>query len=268
MAEAADTSNLDRVKNKIVVLSGKGGVGKSTVAVNLAVTLSELGYQTGILDVDVHGPSVPKLLGLDSQKMGGTAENRLIPATYSPTLKAVSVGFILENSTDAVIWRGSLKHNVIKQFMFDTEWGELDFLIIDSPPGTGDEVLSSVQLLPEPTGAVVITTPQDLALLDVSKSITFCSKLNLPVLGIVENMSGFACPHCGEISYVFKQGGGQKISQEMNVPYLGEIPISLNISHGADEGKPIIHKDHTGDESPKAFQSIVTKLLENSRIVK
>lgn len=256
--------NMSKVKHKLVVLSGKGGVGKSTVAVNLAASLAERGFKTGILDVDIHGPSVPKMLGLDAKKMGAAADNRVVPLNYSENLKAVSVGFLLEKEEDALIWRGPMKYNVIKQFLTDVEWGELDYLVIDSPPGTGDEVLGVCQLLPDPDGAVVVTTPQNVALADVAKSITFCAKVKLPVLGVVENMSGFVCPHCGKLSEIFKSGGGERISEKMKVPYLGSIPITPEIAHMGDEGRTMYHLGF-GNEIGATFDGIVDRILENHK---
>ncbi|MFW5807646.1 MAG: P-loop NTPase [Spirochaetota bacterium] len=256
--------NMKDVRHKIVVLSGKGGVGKSTVAVNLAASLAARGLKTGILDVDIHSPSVPTLLGLSRERMGGSGENRIVPIEYSPMLKAVSVGFILEKEEDAVIWRGPLKFNVIRQFLTDVEWGELDYLIIDSPPGTGDEVLAACQLLPDPDGAVVVTTPQDVALCDVAKSITFCGKVSLPVIGVVENMSGYVCPHCGLESALFKKGGGIRISETMNVPFLGSIPLSPAVVYGGDSGNPVLQAGDFEEAVVSAFQSVVDRVLEFS----
>lgn len=255
------TENMKDVKHKIVVLSGKGGVGKSTVSVNLAASLAARGYKTGILDIDIHGPSIPTLLGLNTKRMGGSGENRIVPLDYSENLKAVSVGFILDRMEDAVIWRGPLKYNVIKQFLTDVEWGALDYLIVDSPPGTGDEVLAACQLLPDPDGAVVVTTPQDLALSDVSKSITFCRKVELPVIGVIENMSGYLCPYCGKESALFKRGGGKTIAGKMDVPFLGSIPITPKITYDADEGQPFLQNGDCDDEAVQAFQSVVDTIL-------
>lgn len=200
---------LSRIKHKIIVLSGKGGVGKSTVAVNLAASLAASGKQTGILDVDIHGPSVPKLLGIEKIPLD-QQQNRITPVQYSNSLKVMSIGSLLPDSSEPVVWRGPLKHNAIKQFIMDVEWGDLDYLIVDSPPGTGDEPLSVCQLIKDPDGAVIVTTPQDISLLDVRKSVTFCKRINLPILGVIENMSGFQCPHCSEIIDIFKSGGEKK----------------------------------------------------------
>jgi len=231
---------MSRIRHKIVVLSGKGGVGKSTVAVNLAMTLVLTGRRVGLLDVDIHGPSVPKLLGLETT--GVQMEGDMIaPIRYGENLKVMSLGFLLRNHDDALIWRGPMKMGVIKQFLTEVNWGALDYLIVDSPPGTGDEPLSVCQLVDHPDGAIIVTTPQDLALMDVRKSITFCQQLQLPVLGVVENMSGFVCPKCGEVTEIFKSGGGEAMAQDMNVPFLGRVPIDPAIAQACDEGKPFIY---------------------------
>ena len=263
MAEQQELQNtLGKIKHKFVVLSGKGGVGKSTVAVNLAVTLSDKGYRVGLLDVDIHGPSIPKMLDLEGTRL--TAENeKLNPVIYKDNLKVISIGFMLEKGEDPVIWRGPLKYSVIKQFLKDVNWGELDYLVIDSPPGTGDEPLSVCQLIPEPDGAIVVTTPQEVAIIDVQKSISFCNKLNMPVLGVVENMSGFNCPHCNEHVDIFRTGGGARMSEQMNVPFLGSIPITLKIAENADKGKPFVSAENSeNDAAIKAFESIVEKLIK------
>ena len=218
------TETLVNIKKKYVVLSGKGGVGKSTVAVNLAVGLAIMGKRTGLLDTDLHGPSVPKMLGLENFLSSGD-ETHLEPAVrFDGNLKIMSVQFLLQNLHDSVIWRGPLKHAVISQFIGHTVWGELDYLIIDSPPGTGDEPLSVVQTA-KPDAAIIVTTPQDVATFDVRKSIDFCSKLNLPVLGIIENMSGFICPHCKKETAIFSMGGGKRMAEELGIKFLGSVPI-------------------------------------------
>lgn len=230
---------MENIKHKFLVLSGKGGVGKSSIAVNLAVWLSMQGEKVGLLDVDIHGPSVPKLLGLEHehvQAKGGGIE----PVSYSDTLKIMSIGFLLQNESDALIWRGPMKHNVIKQFVTDVCWGDLDYLVVDCPPGTGDEPLSVVQLLGNVDGAVIVTTPQQLAVVDVKKCITFCRQLNLPVLGVIENMSGFVCPHCNHKIDVFTGNGGEEIARDFKVSFLGKIPIDPALAHACDLGKPFV----------------------------
>ena len=253
---------LGRIKNSLVVLSGKGGVGKSTVAVNLASALARRGFKTGLLDVDVHGPSVPGMLGLEGEKPVANQAGKLIPIEHNSSLKVISVGFLMDDRDDAIVWRGPLKHGVIKQFLKDVEWGDLDYLIVDSPPGTGDEPLSVIQLLENPGGAVIVTTPQDVALSDVRKSVTFCRKLELPIAGVIENMSGFSCPHCGEQIDIFKKGGGEEMSRQMDVPFLGGIPIEPGIVTGGDAGKPFSMEKEAATGAARAFDDIVEKLIK------
>ena len=227
-------SRLCRIRHKVIVLSGKGGVGKSTVAVNLAMALSMCGKRVGLLDIDIHGPSIPTMLGLENAAAQGH-NNELIPVTVGD-LKVVSAGFFLRSQDDALIWRGPMKMAMIKQFLKDVIWGDLDYMIIDSPPGTGDEPLSVCQLIGRLDGAVIVTSPQKVASVDVRKSITFCRHLNVPVLGVVENMNGFACPRCGDVTLIFGQGGGRRMADEMNVPFLGSIPIDPEIAEACDKG--------------------------------
>jgi Mrp family chromosome partitioning ATPase len=228
---------LRNIRRKIVVLSGKGGVGKSSVAANLSVALSRKGLKTGLLDTDLHGPSIPTLLGLRGG-VAGQDEKAMEPASYSDTLKVMSIGLFLEDQSQAMVWRGPAKHGVIKQLIGSVNWGELDYLVVDCPPGTGDEPLSVIQLLQDVDGAVIVTTPQDLALVDVRKSVTFCRHLKLPVIGVVENMSGYVCPHCGENADIFKSGGGEKLAEEMGIPFLGRIPLDPGMVAAGDAGKP------------------------------
>ncbi len=246
----------------ILVLSGKGGVGKSTVAANLAISLSTEGYATGLLDVDFHGPSIPKLLGMEGMTLTSSDGKRLNPAELG-SLKVISVDFMLGSRTDAVIWRGPMKMNVIKQLFEDVDWGRLDYLVVDCPPGTGDEPLSVVQLIPEPTGAVIVTTPQEISLSDVRRSIQFCHALKLPVLGVIENMSGFVCPHCGQRTELFGSGGGEKMAAEMEVPFLGRIPIEPEIVVSGDSGKPFVY--HNSDSAyARDFKGIVKDIIEKT----
>lgn len=233
-------SRLCRIRHKIVVLSGKGGVGKSTVAVNLAVALKMSGRRVGLLDVDIHGPSIPTMLGLEGHILGGS-DGEIAPADVDG-LKVISIGLFLPSPDDAVIWRGPLKMGAIKQFLKDVAWGDLDFLVIDSPPGTGDEPLSVCQLIGRLDGAVIVTTPQRVAAVDVRKSITFCRQLHLPVLGVVENMNGFACPKCGEITPVFRSGGGRHTANDMGVPFLGSIPLDPQIAEACDSGQAFLRR--------------------------
>jgi ATP-binding protein involved in chromosome partitioning len=229
-------SRLDCIRHKVVVLSGKGGVGKSTVAVNLAAALALSGKKVGLLDCDIHGPSIPTMLGLEYASLEGCEDG--VAPVEAGGMKVVSLGFVLQDQDDAVIWRGPMKMGAIKQFLTDVSWGNLDYLIIDSPPGTGDEPLSIFQLIGSLDGAIVVTTPQRVAAIDVRKSITFCRRLNVPVLGIIENMNGFVCPKCGELTQILRSGGGRNIAENMGVPFLGSIPMDPKIAESCDSGRP------------------------------
>ncbi len=248
---------LAKIKHVFVVLSGKGGVGKSTVAVNLAVALAKRGQKVGLLDVDVHGPSVPKILGLQGQRAMSDGEKLLPAEAYG--VKVMSTGLILEKDDEPIVWRGPLKAGVIKQFIGEVRWDELDYLIVDCPPGTGDEPLSVCQLMPD-ADAILVTTPQQVATLDVSKSITFCNQIGIRIAGVIENMSGFTCPHCGEFTPIFKTGGGEALAKRYGLPFLGRLPIATEIGEGGDEGRPIVE---TVPDSPaaKAFMSVADNLL-------
>jgi ATP-binding protein involved in chromosome partitioning len=250
---------MDDIGHKLLVMSGKGGVGKSTVAANLAVSLAAEGMAVGLLDVDIHGPSIPTLMGL-AGKRPGTVNNGLLPVEVTQNLKVMSIGFMLDSTSDAVIWRGPMKYNVIRQFLKDVAWGRLDYLVIDSPPGTGDEPLAVAQLVGQPASAVIVTTPQDLAIADVRRSVSFCNTLSLPVAGIVENMSGLVCPHCDETIDLFGTGGGAALAAEMNVPMLGQIPLDPQVVAAGDEGTPFIQRC-ANTPSAKAMDAIVEKLL-------
>jgi len=251
-------ASMCRIRHKIVVLSGKGGVGKSTVAVNLAVALLQAGRSVGLLDVDVHGPSIPTMLGLEGAAVHGD-DGTLVPVD-ADGLKVLSIGFFLRSPDDPVIWRGPMKYGVIRQFLKDGEWGDLDYLIVDSPPGTGDEPLSVCQLIGEMDGAVVVTTPQRVAAVDVRKSINFCRQLGVPVLGVVENMSGFACPRCGEITPIFRAGGGRQIAEDMDVPFLGSIPIDPVIAEACDAGRAFI-RHYAASPTAAVMQGIIRPFL-------
>jgi Mrp family chromosome partitioning ATPase len=226
------------IKNKLIVMSGKGGVGKSTTAVNLAFALVEKGFKVGLLDIDLHGPSVPTMCGLAGQHPQ-MSEEGIAPMEVSG-LKLMSIGFLLESSGQATIMRGPMKHGAIMQLLADVVWGELDYLLIDCPPGTGDEPLSAVQLLGKNAAAVVVTTPQDVALVDVEKSLSFCKELKLPVVGLIENMSGFICPHCDKVSDIFKSGGGDKLAEKTGVALLAKVPLDPRVVAAGDDGKPHI----------------------------
>jgi len=252
------SDRLGRIRHKILVMSGKGGVGKSTLAANLAISLSLAGKRVGLLDVDIHGPSIPKMLKLDDVPV--EMKDNAIQPVMKAGLKVMSIGFLLGDRDDALIWRGPMKMSVIKQFFRDVEWGDLDYLVIDSPPGTGDEPLSVCQLAAPVDGAVVVTTPQEVATADVRKSITFCRQLKVPVLGVVENMSGFACPHCGTVTDIFKSGGGERMAADMGVPFLGRIPIDPAVGSACDDGTPFIyHFNKTA--TAQAMERVVTPLL-------
>lgn len=258
----AVAERMSKVRHKIIILSGKGGVGKSTVAVNLASALANSGKRVGLMDIDVHGPSIPRLTGLANEPLTGTDQS-INPIKKGPNLSVMSIGFLIPNPDDPVIWRGPLKYSLIRQFLSNVEWGELDYLIIDSPPGTGDEPLSVVQLLSDIDGALNVTTPQEVAVEDVRRSINFCKKVNIPVLGVIENMSGFICPHCGKSTEIFKSGGGERMASEMGVPFLGKIPIDIRIMETSDMG--IAHVQHDPkSETAKAFQPIVDFILKLS----
>jgi len=255
------TKNLGKIKHKIFVLSGKGGVGKSTVSANVALSLVQNGYNVGLMDCDIHGPSIPKILGIEDKRPMST-ENGIEPVLVSPKLKVMSMGFLLQDRDSPVIWRGPLKMTAIKQFISDFNWGDLDYLIVDLPPGTGDEPLSIAQLIPNSDGAVIVTTPQDVALLSVRKSINFVKQMNTPVIGIVENMSGFTCPHCNKTIDIFKKDGGLKTSKDFNIPFLGKIPLDPKIVESGDSGVSFMNEDSTSD-TVKAFEAITERIVKN-----
>jgi ATP-binding protein involved in chromosome partitioning len=256
-------SRMCKIDHKVMVLSGKGGVGKSTVAVNLAAALALAGKRVGLLDIDIHGPSVPKLLNLQNAPIfGDPSALNPVRIEFGPgMLTVMSIGFFLPKRDDAVIWRGPRKYGVIKQFLKDVEWGPLDYLIVDAPPGTGDEPLAVAELIENADGAVVVTTPQEVAVQDVRRCIGFCRELNIPVLGVVENMSGFACPKCGEVVPIFGADGGRSMAEEMGVPYLGAVPIEPEVVVMGDSGTPIV-QGRPDSESAKAFGRIVGALLD------
>ena len=246
-----------KIKHKIVVMSGTGGVGKTSVAVNLAVMFAKEA-RVGIVDADVTGPDVPKILGVEDAAVV-PGEKGLEPAIGVLDVKAVSMGLVLRDRDTPVIWRGPLKIKALKQMLMDVNWGELDYLIIDLPPGTSDEPLSIAQEIPDADGAVVVTTPQDVSLLDVRKSIAFAKAVNLPVLGIVENMGGMVCPHCGGEIDVFKKGGGEAAANELGLPFLGRIPLDPRIVIGGDAGKPFV-LEHPDSPAAKAFAHVVDEI--------
>jgi len=262
---------LDKVpldaKHKIIVMSGKGGVGKSTVAVNLAVSLADKGYSVGLLDADMHGPSVPKLLGLPNLPLRVNEKGDIVPAFVPPNLKVISVAFLLRDRDSPVVWRGPLKMGAIRQFLEEVEWGHLDYLIVDLPPGTGDEPLSIAQLIPSPDGALIVTTPQDVALLSVRKSINFARMVGLEVLGLVENMSGFKCPECGKEIAIFGNGAAKQAAAELGVPLIGSLPLSMAISKSGDDGRPFVRQDTDGvkEKFEKMAKDLVIRLEKKQR---
>lgn len=252
-------NNMEKIKHKIVVMSGKGGVGKSTMSTNIAYGLAMKGYKVGIVDADIHGPNVALMLGKEGQKM----------ATFEPLslldgrLKVVSLSFFLPTSDDPVIWRGPAKIGAIHQFLGDIPWGELDYLVIDLPPGTGDEPLTMAQSLGDLDGSVIVTTPQDVAILDSRKSVKFSQMVGMPVLGIIENMSGFVCPHCGEKIDIFKTGGGEKAAKDLNIEFLGRVPMIPQIVEAGDSGHPYIASEEK-NAAHEAMEKIINRLIEKT----
>ena len=252
-------TGLDAVKAVVVVLSGKGGVGKSTVSANLAAGLAMEGKRAGLLDVDVHGPSIPRLLKLAGSRPDMAGE-RLVPVDWHWNLGVMSIGFLLPGKDDAVIWRGPAKAGVIQQLSEQVEWGERDVLVVDCPPGTGDEPLSVLQIFGEKALALIVTSPQDVAVDDVRRSITFCHQLSTPIIGIVENLSGFVCPSCGAIHEIFSTGGGEKLANEAGVPFLGRIPIEPEVARSGDDGDVFLA---VAGKSPSAvaFKEVLAQVV-------
>ena len=252
---------LSKIKHKIAIISGKGGVGKSTVTANLAVAFAMAGHKNkvGVLDADIHGPCIPKMLGLKGQTLIGGPAGMLFPVISKLGLRVVSMDFLLPNDEAPVIWRGPLKMRAIQQFLSDITWGDLDYLFIDLPPGTGDESLSVMQLIPEMDGVVIVTIPSDVSQAIVRKAVTFARQMGVPVIGIVENMSGFVCPDCGAKVNIFRVGGGRKMAEDLSVPYLGSIPIDPNICIGSDNGVPFVAGNITSPTT-EAFAEIVRKI--------
>ncbi len=250
---------LSKIKHKIMVMSGKGGVGKSTVAVNVAVGLSLQDFMVGLLDVDLHGPSIPKMLGARDLKLTRRPDGRLGAIKYSPNLKFLSIEPLLPAEDSAIIWRGPIKISAIRQFIGDIDWGELDYLVIDAPPGTGDEPLTVAKTIPD-AYALIVTTPQEVSLIDVKKSIKFCQKVKMRILGLVENMSGFVCPHCGKPLDLFKRGGGQKLAEEMGIRFLGKIPVDPRVVDTGDRGKPIVGA-YPESLTAQAFEEVIRNIV-------
>ena len=256
-AERRLAETMEKIAHKVVVLSGKGGVGKSTVAVNVAFGLAAKGAKVGLLDVDLHGPSIPTMIGLPWAAASGS-DGKIDPV-MSGSVKVMSVAFFLPEDK-AAVWRGPMKLGIIKQFLQDVDWGDLDYLVVDCPPGTGDEPLGVCQTMQGDLKALVVTTPQEVAAADVRRSLDFCGQLQLPVIGVVENMSGFVCPHCGEVTYIFKQGGGEKLAKDAGVPFLGRIPLDPTVGELGDSGRPLVDE---APESPaaKAFDAVVEAVM-------
>jgi Mrp family chromosome partitioning ATPase len=249
--------SLSNIKHKFLVMSGKGGVGKTSTSVNLAIALSKKGYKVGLMDVDIHGPDVPRMLGLEGMiTLGGN--QKLQPKRYSENLYAVSIESLMPNKDDAIIWRGPVKHSAIKQFIGEVEWGHLDFLIIDSPPGTGDEPLTVAQLIKD-AQAIIVTTPQEVALADIRKSINFCRTVKMKIFGLVENMSGFKCPHCGKMVDLFGMGGGEKTAEIAEIPFLGKIPFDPKMVLCGDSGTSYLDANKDSAVS-KAFEEVADRM--------
>lgn len=255
--EARVAESLKQIKQKFIVMSGKGGVGKTSTSVNLAIALDSQGYRVGIMDVDLHGPDIPRMLGLDGV-LSVNQHRKLSPMSYSENLKAVSIESLSPNKDDAIIWRGPIKYSAIQQFIGDVDWGPLDFLIIDAPPGTGDEPLTVAQTIPD-AHAIIVTTPQEISLADVRKSISFCRTVNMAIKGLIENMSGAVCPHCGETIDLFGTGGGEKTALAAGAPFLGRIPFDHQMVVCGDSGNSF-QKVHPDSEVTQAFKAIARKL--------
>ena len=256
--EIAITESLNKIGNIFIVMSGKGGVGKSSVSVNLTLALAKKGLKIGLMDIDIHGPDIPRMLGTQDV-LTTSSSQKLIPLEYTKNLKLISMESLMPSKDDAVIWRGPMKHAVIKQFIGDVDWGELDYLIIDAPPGTGDEPLSIAQTIKN-AKAIIVTTPQEIALADVRKSIAFCKTVHLEITGIIENMSDSVCPHCGKEIKLFGSGGGEKMARSSNLPFLGRIPFDPNLVTCGDSGVPFIEK-HPDTPVSHSFYNITDSIM-------
>lgn len=254
---AAVQGSLSKIKHKFLIMSGKGGVGKTSTTVNLAIALAEQGFKVGIMDVDLHGPDIPRMLGLDGI-LDLSVNQKLQPIAYSENLHAISVEALTPNKDDAIIWRGPIKYSAIQQFIADVEWGDLDYLLIDAPPGTGDEPLTIAQTIPD-AKAIVVTTPQEVALADVRKSINFCRKVDMTIFGVVENMSGFVCPHCNEPIDIFGSGGGERTAKQLDLPFLGKVPMDPNMVKCGDQGVSY-QKSYPDSPVTSAYTSIANRM--------
>jgi Mrp family chromosome partitioning ATPase len=264
VGEGFELTRKNEIARTIVVLSGKGGVGKSTVAVNLASAIASQGLKVGLLDIDLHGPSIPTMMNLKDKNMMSDGK-KLIPLEFGG-VRVISVGFLLKEKNDALIWRGPMKAGVIEQFLNDVAWGKLDYLIVDCPPGTGDEPLTICQAIKTPFAAVVVSTPQEVAAADVRKSVSFCRQLNLKIIGIIENMSGFICPHCHKEVAIFGKGGGEKIAADNQIEFLGKLPIDPEVGKSSDEGHMFVY-DYAKTDSGKAFNGVMDKILERATAI-
>ena len=259
--ELAITTALGRIKHKILVMSGKGGVGKSTVATNLALGLARRGFSVGLMDVDLHGPDICRMLNLTERLQRNREEKTALvpPMTYNDRLKIMSLEYMMDNRDEAIIWRGPLKIQAIRQFIAEIDWGRLDYLVIDAPPGTGDEPLSVAQTIKD-VQALIVTTPQEVALADVRKSINFCRHVKIKILGIVENMSGFICPHCDKEVDIFGTGGGEKTALAFHLPFLGSVPMDPQVVAGGDSGRPYLSSG-AGSAATRAFDTVIDNVV-------
>ncbi|MFZ5775579.1 MAG: P-loop NTPase [Thermodesulfobacteriota bacterium] len=252
---------LGRIKNKILVMSGKGGVGKSTVSVNLAIGLASKGYKVGLMDVDLHGPDIVRMLDMHGRMEGElTKDGKMPPMQYSDNLKVMSLESMMENRDEPIIWRGPLKNQAIRQFIADVAWGDLDYLVIDAPPGTGDEPMTVANTIKD-AHALVVTTPQQIALADVRKSLNFCKHVKMKIVGLVENMSGFICPHCDKPVEIFKTGGGELLAKDFAVPFLGRIPVDPKVVIAGDDGKPYLSSP-ADSQATRAFKEFLARVEE------
>jgi ATP-binding protein involved in chromosome partitioning len=255
-------ASLNDIRFKLLVMSGKGGVGKSTVAAYLALGLAAQGYKVGLLDVDLHGPSIPRMLGIQGHAQVEEEHQYIHPITVDHGLKVLSVEMLLPKKDSSIIWRGPLKIGIIKQFIGNVSWGSLDFLVIDSPPGTGDEPLTIAQSVPD-ARAVVVTTPQEIALADVRKSIDFCYQMEMPIMGVVENMSGLTCPHCHQAIELLGQGGGKALAERFKLDLLGQIPWDPKLVAASDKGKPLDMAKES-DGASQAYGDLIGQVLERT----
>jgi len=257
--DASVNESLNKIKRKFLVMSGKGGVGKTSVSVNLSLALASKGFRVGIMDVDIHGPDVPRMLGIEGM-LAVNSNHKLEPKRYSENLNAVSIESLTQSRDDAIIWRGPMKYSAIKQFIGDVEWGVLDYLIIDSPPGTGDEPLTIAQTISD-AKAIIVTTPQEVSLADVRKSISFCKTLKMEIFGLIENMSGLSCPHCGEVVDLFGSGGGEKTAHTSGINFLGKIPFDPQMVSCGDNGISF-QEQHENSPVTKAFAHVADAMAK------